>query len=285
MATFGTRHKTRRFGTISRKSSFSFVNGKNDSCDGFLFLLNMFIKRCTYGVGFHRPPAPQKDCSQAWRLRWTVSFHHLCGIRRPRASADLLLLPHPLMDKYCAHGLAGLPTRDPWLLSVLLPVRRVSYWRPIKKPIMPKVADAASAVDVFRKSDSKNFVAFDQGWDIDLVHIELCKNSGEERPSPNECKPRYYCITAIRTAVRSDGPFGKIVACQAAPSVTFCHHWHQTHKTLTTPGNFQPPESHKSIFLAHKPHNRDGRSGLCPQGAFMKFRKPSDPHGVLDSWC
>lgn len=84
---------------------------------------------------------------------------------------------------------------------------RVSYWRPIKKPIMPKVVDAASAVDLFRKSDSKNFGAFDRGWDIDLVHIELCKNSSEERPSPNEYKPRHYCITAIRTAVRSDGPF------------------------------------------------------------------------------
>lgn len=141
---------------------------------------------------------------------------------------------HQVPAGQCAHGLAGLPTRDPWLLSVLLPVRRVSYWRPIKKPIMPKVADAASAVDLFRMSDSKNFGAFDRGWDIDLVHIELCKNSSEERPSPNEYKPRDYCITAIRTAVRSDGPFLNemnptirreergVPSCP--PSVTFCRH-------------------------------------------------------------
>ena len=39
-------------------------------------------------------------------------------------------------------------------------------WRPptaIKKHMIPKVVDAASAVDVFRKSDSNNFVAFGRG--------------------------------------------------------------------------------------------------------------------------
>lgn len=132
-------------------------------------------------------------------------------------------------------------------------------WRPIKKPIMPKVADAASAVDLFRKSDSKNFGAFDRGWDIDLVHIELCKNSSEERPSPNEYKPRDYCITAIRTAVRFAGPFLN----EMNPTIR--------QEERGVPG-FPPfgqttsPASHYATIdtkpIKHIKTHRDGRSGL-----------------------
>ena len=218
MATFGTRHKTRRFGTISRKSSFSFVNGKNDSCDGFLFLLNMFIKRCTYIrlAVFH--------------LRPKRAAHRHGGLDEPKFSPSLW---HQAPAGQRAHGLAGLPTRDPWLLSVLLPVRRVSYWRPIKKPIMPKVADAASAVDLFRMSDSKKLRCFRSGMGHRFGPYRTMQKL-RRRAAESE-----WMQTQASTVSQPFGPqfdlpvhslmrwiqqsCGKNVACQSCPpSVTFC---------------------------------------------------------------
>lgn len=171
-----------------------------------------------------------------------------------------LLSPHPLQDDTATrpgHSSRFGRVTDPTSMASTSPPASAPGllldWRPptaIKKHMIPKVVDAASAVDLFRKSDSKNLVAFDQGWDIDLVHIELCK------------------ITAIWTAVRSDGPFLNEMNPtirreeRGVPSLPLPSHFATTDtkpiKHIKTPRNFQPPESHKSMFLAH----RDGRSSL-----------------------
>ena len=120
------------------------------------------------------------------------------------------------------------------------------------------------------------------------------KNSGKERPSPNECKTRHYYITAVRTAVRSDCPFLNEMnpttrqeerASDEQLPTHFAATATQTPKARTTPRNFNCTRITQIQFVLTNLTTKNGRSGLCLQGAFMKFRKPSDSHGVMGSWC
>ena len=115
------------------------------------------------------------------------------------------------------------------------------------------------------------------------------KNSGKERPSPNECKTRHYYITAVRTAVRSDCPFLNEMnpttrqeerASDAQLPTHFAATATQTPKARTTPRNFNCTRITQIQFVLTNLTTKNGRSGLCLQGSFMKFIKPSDPHGA-----